>query len=137
MPNRTHGLTRNADNESVCLCGFRPEILDTTAPIGRDWKAKAIILDHAAALNNNIEPLHAQRSPDAPFTAKPDAKYPRAGVRPHGDGKWHLTLWDAPDVQHELENPDFDGLWDAVEYGLLRIGACRQSGTNLNGMAVA
>jgi hypothetical protein len=137
MSNRTHGLTRNADNEPICICGFRPEVLDTAAPVGRDWKAKGIILDHASALNNGIEPLSSRRSPDAPFTAKAEVKFPRAGVRPTDDGKWHLTLWDSPDVQHELEDPKFDDLVNAVEYGRLRIGACRQSGTNLNGMAVA
>ncbi|QYC54965.1 hypothetical protein SEA_POPPER_48 [Arthrobacter phage Popper] len=135
MPNRAHGLTRNDLNESVCLCGFRPEILDTVAPIGRDWKAKSIILDHAAALNNDVpEP---RRSPDAPFTGNPESKYPRAGVRPTPDGKWHLTLWDAPDVQHELEEPDFSRFADAFDYGRLRIGACRGAGTDLNGRAVA
>ncbi|AYN59040.1 hypothetical protein PBI_RYAN_50 [Arthrobacter phage Ryan] len=135
MPNRNHGLARNADNESICLCGFRPEILDSVAPVGRDWKAKTIILNHAAALNNDIP--EAPRSPDSPFTGNPDAKYPRAGVRPTTDGKWRLTLWDAPDVQHELDEPDFGQLSNAFDYGWLRIGACRDSGTDLNGRAVA
>lgn len=121
-----HGLNRNAENESVCLCGFRPHVLDNVAPIGRDWAAKAIILDHAAALNN--------ATADAPFTGNPDAKFPRAGVRPTSDGRWHLTLWDAPGIQHELPEPDFTERTTAFDYGWLTIGACRQSGTNLNGM---
>jgi hypothetical protein len=61
-------------------------------------------------------------------------KYPRAGVRPTADGKWRLTLWDSPDVEHELPEPVFDELDKAFDYGWLRIGACRESGTNLNGM---
>ncbi|AZS11739.1 hypothetical protein HOU96_gp41 [Arthrobacter phage Maja] len=96
-----HGLTRNPENEPVCRCGFRPDVLDTVAPIGRD--------------------------------------YPRASVQPTADGKWKLTLWDAPEVEHALAEDEskFDALADAYDYGALRIGACRQSGTNLNGMAVA
>lgn len=61
-------------------------------------------------------------------------KFPRAGVRPTDDGKWHLTLWDSPGVQHALEEPDFAELSKAFDYGWMTIGACRQSGTNLNGM---
>jgi hypothetical protein len=116
-----HGLTRNSENEPVCRCGFRPDVLDTVAPIGRDWKAKSIILNHAAALNNRI------------------VTYPRASVEPTGDGRWKLTLWDAHEVEHALaeEESKFDTLAEAYDYGALRIGACRQSGTNLNGMAVA
>lgn len=116
-----HGLTRNPENEPVCRCGFRPDVLDTGAPIGRDWKAKTIILNHAAALNNHV------------------LTYPRASVQPTTDGKWHLTLWDAPEVEHALaeDESEFDALADAYDYGALRIGACRRSGTNLNGMAVA
>jgi hypothetical protein len=129
LHNRTHGLARNAENESVCLCGFRPEILDDIAPVGRDWRAKGIILDHAATLNNAL--------PDAPFTGDPEAKYPRAGVRRTQDGQWRLTLWDSPGVQHELEEPDFGQLANAFDYGWLRIGACRESATDLNGRAVA
>lgn len=126
MPSRLHGLARNSENEPVCLCGFRPEILDHVAPIGKDWAAKAIILDHAAELNNAAS--------DAPFTGNPGAMYPRAGVRPTTDGKWRLTLWDSPGVQHALEEPDFSERTKAFEYGWMTIGACRQSGTNLNGM---
>ena len=138
-----HFLTRNADNQPVCACGFHPEILDSAAPVGRDWKAKGIILDHAASLNNASAPapskpaFTARRSPDTPFTADMGAKYPRAGVRTTTDGLWHLTLWDSPDVQHELPEPVFDELSKAFDYGWLRIGACRDSGTNLNGMATA
>ncbi|WNM72267.1 hypothetical protein SEA_GUSANITA_47 [Arthrobacter phage Gusanita] len=122
MPNRTHGLTRNSENEPVCICGFRPEILDTDAPIGRLWKAKGIVLDHAASLN---------------CSGAPGGRFPRASVRPTGGGKWHLTLWDAPDVQHELPgDSEFADLRSAFEYGWLRIGACRVSGTTLSGREV-
>lgn len=47
-----HGLTRNASNEPICRCGFRPEVLDCFLTFGLRWlKAKNLILDHAEALN--------------------------------------------------------------------------------------
>ena len=128
-----HGLTRNPDNEPVCLCGLRPGILDSPAPIGKEWKAKKVILDHAEALNTTPTPL---RSPDAPFQIG-DAVYPRAGVRRTPAGKWLLTLWDGPGIMHHFDEPEFSSREDAVEYGWTTIGACRQAGTNLNGWAAA
>lgn len=126
-----HGLSRNSDNDPVCLCGYKPvEDLYLSWPI-RQLRAKTTILDHAKELNET--PL---RSPDDPFVVA-DAKYPRAGVRPMRDGRWLLTLWDEGDVLHPIPDPDFDDLTEAFEYGWMTIGACRQSGTSLNGMAAA
>lgn len=148
-----HHLTRTPENEPVCSCGYRPDILDTAEPIGRMWKAKTLVLDHAKALNdaaaaNEWEaaldalaqpatPPAAQRSPDDPFTASSDLEYPRAGVRRMPSGKWLLSLWDGSEVIHALDEPEFDDRTTAFDYGWLTIGACRQSGTNLNGWANA
>lgn len=152
-----HGLTRNSENEPVCACGYRPEILDEPAPVGKQWKARTAVLDHAKARNEDEAALRgeriyspeeirafgeihfndrAKRSPDAPFIVQ-DARYPRAGVRPTADGRWLLTLWDDEDVRHPIAEPEFDELAKAFDYGWLTIGACRQSGTSLNGMAAA
>ena len=130
-----HGLTRNPDNEPVCLCGLRHGILDD---IRYPWherqcKAKKVILDHAEALNTTPTPL---RSPDAPFQIG-DAVYPRAGVRRTPAGKWLLTLWDGPGIMHHIDEPEFDARTEAFDYGWVTVGACRQSGTNLNGWAAA
>lgn len=143
-----HHLTRTPDNEPVCSCGFRPDILDTAEPIGRMWKAKTIVLDHVQALHaepddpDRTSPALAghqtpRRSPDAPFRASSDLKYPRAGVRRMPSGKWLLSLWDGSEVIHALDEPEFDDRTTAFDYGWLTIGACRQSGTNLNGWANA
>ncbi len=146
-----HGLKRNADNEPVCICGYRPEILDDPAPVGKQWKAQTAVLDHAKALNDaeaaneweaalfalaptvttTPDPL---RSPDAPFVV-PEAKYPRAGVRQTEDGRWKLTGWDGDQIVHVIEEPIFDDRKTAFDFGWLTIGACRESGTNLNGWA--
>ena len=142
-----HGFTRNPDNEPVCLCGYRPAILDEPGPIGRQWKARTAVLDHVQALHDcndcpdtppepvrtDIQPTPL-RSPDAPFTARTDLKYPRAGVRMMASGKWLLSLWDGDEVLHVFDDPEFDDRRTAFDYGWLTIGACRQSGTNLNGM---
>ena len=153
-----HGLTRNPENEPVCACGFRPEILDEPAPVGKQWKARTAVLDHAKARNEDEaafkgeriythEEIRAfgevqfndrhRRSPDAPFTANPEAKYPRAGVRQTEDGRWLLSCWDGDQIVHVIDEPVFDDRVTAFDYGWLTIGACRQSGTNLNGMAAA
>lgn len=152
-----HHLIRTPDNEPVCSCGFRPDILDTAEPIGRMWKAKTHVLDHVASLDaqeamdelnagvrsvysvRSMLPLNLrpERSPDAPFKVGSEAKYPRAGVRRMPSGKWLLSLWDGSEVIHVLDEPEFDDRKTAFDYGWLTIGACRQSGTNLNGWANA
>jgi hypothetical protein len=144
-----HGLTRTPDNEPVCLCGYRP---DFYLPVSiQHLKAKTAILDHAKALNDAAaaneweaaldalaQPVPTTptplRSPGAPFTASTDLKYPRAGVRLMASGKWLLSLWDGDQVLHVFDDPEFDDRKTAFDYGWLTIGACRQSGTNLNGM---
>lgn len=127
----SHGLTRNAGNEPVCLCGFRPEILDAVEPIGQQWKARTVVLDHAEALNDRPVP-----DPSDPFLVD-HATYPRAGVRRTKDGQWLLTLWDGMGIQHHIDEPEFTDRKDAFDYAWMTIGACRQAGTNLNGWAAA
>ena len=124
-----HGLTRNEANEPVCLCGFRPEILAELAPVGRMWKAKKVVLEHARALNDSHVP-----APSDPFLVD-HAEYPRAGVRRTETGQWLLTLWDGMGIQHHIDEPEFRDRKDAFDYGWMTIGACRQAGTNLNGWA--
>ncbi|MBT2566623.1 hypothetical protein J7I84_08965 [Arthrobacter sp. ISL-85] len=126
-----HGLTTNEANEPVCLCGLRPDILDEIAPVGRLWRARKIILEHADALNDPEAP-----SPSDPFLVD-DAKFPRAGVRRTEAGKWLLTLWDGMGIQHHIPEPEFTYRTDAFDYGWMTIGACRQAGTNLNGWEAA
>jgi hypothetical protein len=156
-----HDLTRSPDNESVCICGYRPEILDDWRPwADRQLKAKTAVLDHAKALNAVDElvrtaPMPAaisyaedvlgifltpwqkellKRSPDAPFTLR-HARYPRAGVRQTQDGRWKLVGWDRDDVAHVIvDEPYFDDREEAFEVGRIIIGAHRQSGTDLNGL---
>lgn len=125
----SHGLTRNEANEPVCLCGYRPEILDEMAPVGRLWKAKKVVLDHADALNETEVP-----DPSDPFLVD-NAKYPRAGVRRTQDGQWLLTLWDGMGIQHHIDEPEFKDRKAAFDYAWMTIGACREAGTNLNGWA--
>jgi hypothetical protein len=132
-----HHLTRTPHNEPVCSCGLRPDILDTDAPVGRLWKAKAIVQAHIEAMNAEQDTTTPTRSPDAPFTSVRDAKYPRAGVRLMPSGKWLLSLWDGDEILHVFDEPEFDDRKTAFDYGWLTIGACRQSGTNLNGMEAA
>jgi hypothetical protein len=127
-----HFLKRNANNEPVCSCGFRPSILEEAAPVGKLWKAKTAVLEHVTALHGFIE--LGQRSPDDPFRVD-GAKYPRAGVRQTEDGRWKLSLWDGAEIMHVLDEPVFDDRQVAFDYGWLTIGACRESGTNLNGWA--
>ena len=128
-----HFLKRNADNEPICSCGYRPQILDDPAPVGQQWKAKAAVLGHVSALTTtDAEP---RRSPDAPFRVGSEAGFPRAGVRQTEDGRWLLSCWDADRIVHVIDEPIFDDRLTAFDYGYLTIGACRQSGTNLNGWA--
>ncbi|WP_179017448.1 hypothetical protein [Paenarthrobacter nitroguajacolicus] len=124
----SHFLKRNADNEPVCGCGFRPEILDDPAPVGIQWKAKRDVLDHVDAMSGF--------RPSAPFDVAPDCRYPRAGVRPGASGRWKLTLWDERGVMHALpsEHQWHDTAREAFDYGQLIIHNHRKAGTRLNGM---
>jgi hypothetical protein len=133
-----HFLKRNHDNEPICACGYRPDILNTGAPVGKQWKARTAVLDHVQALHACDDctpdlptPL---RSPTDPFVIA-DAKYPRAGVRQTEDGRWLLSCWDGDQIVHVIEEPIFDDRVTAFDYAWLTIGACRDSGTNLNGWA--
>lgn len=133
-----HFLKRNHENEPVCACGYRPDILDNGAPVGKQWKARTAVLDHVQALHacDDCTPALPLRSPDAPFNLHPyDVTYPRAGVRQTEDGRWLLTCWDGDQTVHVIEEPIFDDRVAAFDYGWLTIGACRASGTNLNGWA--
>lgn len=138
-----HFLKRNADNEPVCACGFRPEILDDAAPVGKLWKAKTAVLNHAGAMNGYADqaPATAQprRSPADPFRAGEDVEYPRAGVRQLSDGRWLLTFWDGDRIVDITDPEDrvHPDRYTAFAQGWLTVGACRQSGTNLNGMESA
>lgn len=141
-----HGLTRNSENEPVCICGFRPPVLDEPIRWGSTRKAQTAVLDHAEALKEYDDaidkylatrPLPAPtplRSPNDPFVVM-DARYPRAGVRQTEDGRWKLSCWDGDQIVHVIDEPVFDDRVTAFDYGWLTIGACRQSGTNLNGLA--
>lgn len=132
-----HFLKRNPENEPVCSCGFRPDILDSGAPVGKQWKARTAVLDHVQALHacNDCTPAQPtpQRSPADPFKVSDQLAYPRAGVRQTEDGRWRLSCWDGDEIVHVIDEPIFDDRVTAFDYGWLTIGACRQSGTNLNG----
>ena len=77
-----------------------------------------------------------RRSPISPFTHKEDVKYPRAGVRQTADARWMLSLWDGDRIVHVIDEPVFDDRKQAFDYGYLTIGACRDSGADLNGYPV-
>ncbi|MGO4143691.1 hypothetical protein AB4Y77_01285 [Paenarthrobacter sp. YAF11_1] len=128
MKTPSHFLKRNADNEAVCACGFRPEILDDPAPVGLQWKAKRDVLDHVDAMEGY--------RPSAPFEGNQDRRFPRAGVRPGASGRWKLTLWDEPDVTHPIskENQWHDTAREAFDFGQLIISTHWKAGTRLNGM---
>lgn len=130
MPN--HDLRRNPDNEAVCVCGYRPAVLDDyRGCAGRQWKAKTDVLDHAKALNDYEATVDALAKPVPmaaavrfaedvlQFKLSPwqmevlqrspdapfalrDARYPRAGVRQTQDGRWKLMGWDGADVAHVI-----------------------------------
>lgn len=129
-----HELARDDVSLPICSCGYRPEVLDAGKPIGRAWKAKAAVLNHIDDARWTKTP---RRSPDAPFKVSDQLEYPRAGVRRTPEGKWLLTCWDADQTLHPIPEPEFNDRVAAFDYGYLTIGACRQSGTNLNGWAKA
>ncbi|MFK0005501.1 hypothetical protein ACIQTZ_00460 [Paenarthrobacter sp. NPDC090520] len=126
MKTLSHFLKRNADNEPVCGCGFRPEILDDPAPVGIMWKARRDVLDHVDAMSGY--------RPSAPFDGSPDRRFPRAGVRPGASGRWKLTLWDEEGVMHPQPNPWYDTCQEAFDQGHLIIGTHWKAGSRLNGM---
>ncbi|MCO4256491.1 hypothetical protein [Pseudarthrobacter cellobiosi] len=130
MPN--HDLRRNPENEPVCVCGYRPAVLDGGF---RPWvgrvKAQTAVLDHAKALNEyeaTVDELAKPAPMDAAVTFAEDvlqfkltpwqkevlrrspdapftlrhARYPRAGVRQTQDGRWKLMGWDRDDVAHVI-----------------------------------
>jgi hypothetical protein len=157
-----HDLRRSADNEPVCACGYRPEILDDWRPwSNRQTKARTAVLDHAQELNRKeatskpadivrfaeaalgVEVLPwqvrmLQRAFESPFVVTESTRYPRAGVRRLPTGEWKLTLWDEPDVVHACANESVSlhpDRYSACLIGETIIGAHRQSGTRLNGMA--
>lgn len=78
-------------------------------------------------------------SPSDPFDVGADRAYPRAGVRRQANGRWLLTLWDAPDIRHELdeEAADCPDAYSAFGLGQLIINTHRRSGTRLDGRAAA
>lgn len=77
-----------------------------------------------------------KRTPVSPFAHKAEVEYPRAGIRQTDDGRWMLCLWDGDRVVHVIDEPVFDQRMNAFDYGWLTIGACRESGADLNGFPV-
>ncbi|MET4095137.1 hypothetical protein [Arthrobacter sp. UYCu712] len=130
-----HFLKRNPWNEPVCACGYRPEILDVLGPVGKLWKAKAAVLAHVEAVAQDEAPDAGRIDPESPFRGRRDAKYPRAGVRQMADGSWLLTLWERDRIVPAIFARDriHSDRYSAVSVGHLTVGACRQSGTNLDG----
>lgn len=131
-----HFLTTNADNESVCRCGFRPAVLDDPAIIGRGWKARSDVEGHVRA----FRPSFLTRSPREPFHARHERRYPRAGVRRREDGIWIITLWDEEGVMHAWENKgneEHHNRLDAFEFAHWFIKSHQELGVRLNGMANA
>ena len=135
---RKHYLHRNNQGEPVCGCGYRPDVLGLAGekPVGVQWKAKADVLHHIDRVTGQT-PKPPRRSPEAPFNPR-DPRYPRAGIRQTEDGRWLLTLWDGDQIVHVMDEDDrtHRNLHDAIDQGWLTIGACRKTGTNLNGMPV-
>lgn len=81
--------------------------------------------------------LTTKRTPLDPFHSSAELQYPRAGVRKTADGNWLLSCWDGDRIVHVIDEPVFADRVAAFDYGFLTIGACRQSGTNLNGLGKA
>lgn len=158
-----HDLRRDPNNEPICVCGYRPEILDDwRATSDRQYKARTAVLDHAKALNEATDAVSAdnvvrfveevlgqellpwqarmlQRLSDAPFVVTDETRFPRAGVRALPSGRWKLTLWDEPDIVHAWEDEEMavhPTMYTAIATGEMIIGAHRQSGTRLNGMGL-
>lgn len=130
-----HDLVRDSDNNPVCACGYAPEILQQDSPVGIQWKAKTDVLNHI----EQEQKTDPRRSPEAPFLANTELKYPRAGVRQTVSGKWLITLWDRDRIVPVIEERDRvnSDRYTAFTQSWLTVGACRQSGTDLDGMASA
>lgn len=132
-----HILIRDRQHNPICACGYRPAILDQAGPaiVGVQWKAKTDVLNHIDEANKREGTAPARRSPDCRFRARHSTRFPRAGVRQTPDGRWLVTLWDADGVVHVIDEEDriHDDRDTAVAQGWLTVGACWQSGTNLNG----
>lgn len=94
--------------------------------------------------------IHAERdlptrkpAPSDPFDVGADRAYPRAGVRQKPNGRWQLTLWEAPGIEHaahpqlveQTDPDDYPDRYSAFAIGLLVISIHRGNGTQLNGAA--
>ncbi len=131
-----HLLVRNKHGEPVCACGFRPEILGAAGekPVGAQWKAKADVLNHVDTARDLPE---RKPNPSDPFDVGAERVYPRAGVRRRPDGSWLLTLWDGPDIAHELHegSAEHTTRYNAFCTGQMIIDSHWRAGTRLNGLA--
>lgn len=137
-----HGLTRHHSDPTrpACLCGFNdPQWESNLQDFGltrAGVRARKAVLEHA----DHVTDLPQRpASPSDPFDVGAEQAYPRASVRRKPDGWWLLTLWDGPDVVHELDRDaaHHKTVGSAVMLGWLIIGAHRRNGTRLNGMAAA
>ena len=64
--------------------------------------------------------------PSDPFDVSADKAYPRAGVRQLPNGRWKLTLWDAPGVVLVDERADSRELRDYPDaYSAFAVGRMR------------
>ncbi|MEE2568586.1 hypothetical protein V1638_04135 [Pseudarthrobacter sp. J64] len=132
-----HILTRNAGNLPACTCGFGPDVCRRSieAYSGQNIAlAKTAVLDHIDGVRDLPTRLP---QPSDPFDVGADRAYPRAGVRRQPDGRWRLTLWDAPDVFHVIEasQRDYPDPYSAFSLGHMLITEHRRNGTRLNGRA--
>lgn len=86
---------------------------------------------------NGVDLPTRRPNPSDPFDVGADKAYPRAGVRQGMAGRWILTLWDEPGIEHVIdEEAQYHESRDrAMELGWLIIGSHRKSGTRLNGYA--
>lgn len=77
-----------------------------------------------------------KRTEISPFPVREETEYPRAGIRQTTDRRWRISLWDADQILHIIDDPVFEDRTKAFDYGWLTIGACRKNGANLNGYPV-
>lgn len=138
MPKQLHVLIRDRQDNPMCGCGYRPVILDQDGPavVGIKWKAKTDVLNHIDAEEKAAQgTAPVRRSPQAPFTGRHAVQHPRAGVRQTEDGRWLVTLWDGGRMVPVIDQEDrtHDDPYTAFAQGWMTVGACRQSGTDLDG----